>query len=29
MYGPVFKTAFFFKPAVVFGSPEAIREFKA
>ena len=28
MYGPVFKTAFFFKPAVVFGSPEAIREFK-
>jgi cytochrome P450 len=27
-YGPVFKTAFFFKPAVVFGSAEAIREFK-
>ena len=27
-YGPVFKTAFFFKPAIVFGSASAIEEFK-
>lgn len=29
MYGPVFKTGFFFKPAVVFGSTEAIEEYRA
>jgi cytochrome P450 len=27
-YGPVFKTGFFFKPAIVFGSAEAIEEYK-
>jgi len=27
-YGPVFKTGFFFKPAVVFGSREAVEEFR-
>ena len=27
MYGPVFKTGFFFKPAIVFGSKEAIEEY--
>lgn len=26
-YGPTFKTAMFFKPAVVFGSKDAVREF--
>ena len=26
-YGPIFKTALFFKPAIVFGSREAVREF--
>jgi len=28
-YGPVFKTGFFFKPAVVFGSRDAVSEFKS
>ena len=27
-YGPVFKTGFFFKPAIVFGSREAVEEFR-
>ena len=28
-YGPVFKTAFFFKPTIAFGSKEAVEEFKS
>jgi len=28
MYGPVFKTGFFFKPAIVFGSKQSIEEYK-
>ena len=28
-YGPVFKTGFFFKPAIMFGSREAIQEYRA
>ena len=28
-YGPIFKTAFFFKPTIVFGSKEAVEEFKS
>jgi hypothetical protein len=28
-HGPVFKTGFFFKPAIVFGSQESIEEFRA
>ena len=29
LYGPVFKTGFFFKPAIVFGSKEAVEEFRS
>jgi len=28
-YGPIFKTAFFFKPTIAFGSKEAVEEFKS
>ena len=28
-YGPMFKTAFFFKPTIAFGSKEAVEEFKS
>ena len=28
-YGPIFKTAFFFKPTIAFGSKEAVDEFKS